>query len=299
MNHNTQFFRTREIEEYSNLYLIHPLSAVLVTRFAKHGWRPNVVSVLGLVNVLVAAVCFYYYQAWYVTIVGFLFLVGWHVFDGADGQLARLTGQTSEFGKLVDGLCDQLGYVALYSALSLATQPFYGPWVWLLCVVSALSHLTQASALEYQRDMYDCWVHRQFDKCVPTLEGLQANLQSSNGIRYIIKRLYLIYVRFQYRFAATDVKLLFLEQRTRELSEYRKSLGELYRKRNLRSVHHWTWLSANKRSMAIALCCMVKLPLLYFVHELVVLNFILYLLILRQRRINRQLVAEMGESNTQ
>ena len=122
-------WRTEEIEDYSNLYLIHPLSSRLTRAFARWGWKRNQVSALGLLSAFIAAVCFYHYQALVMSLLGFLFLTGWHVFDGADGQLARLTNQTSELGRIVDGICDHLGYGMVYVSLALATQPLYGPWI--------------------------------------------------------------------------------------------------------------------------------------------------------------------------
>jgi phosphatidylglycerophosphate synthase len=35
--------------------------------------------------------------------------MGWHVLDGADGDLARMTGRASPQGELFDGICDYVG----------------------------------------------------------------------------------------------------------------------------------------------------------------------------------------------
>jgi phosphatidylglycerophosphate synthase len=53
--------------------------------------------------------------------VGLLALVGWHIaygLDCADGQLARVTGQTSAAGARIDVLCDVAAQIALVAALS-------------------------------------------------------------------------------------------------------------------------------------------------------------------------------------
>jgi phosphatidylglycerophosphate synthase len=53
--------------------------------------------------------------------VGLLALVGWQVayaLDCADGQLARVTGQTSTSGARVDVLCDVAAQIALVAALA-------------------------------------------------------------------------------------------------------------------------------------------------------------------------------------
>jgi phosphatidylglycerophosphate synthase len=57
--------------------------------------------------------------------IGLLALVGWQVayaLDCADGQLARVTGQTSPAGARVDVLCDVATQIALVAALSAVAE---------------------------------------------------------------------------------------------------------------------------------------------------------------------------------
>lgn len=281
-------WRTKEIEGYSNLYLIHPLSARLTSLFARWGWHPNQVSALGLLSAFAAAVCFYHYQTLLMSILGFAFLLGWHVFDGADGQLARLTNQTSEVGKIVDGICDHAGYGMVYVSLALAIQPLYGPWIWVLAIAAGVSHLIQASALEFHRDNYDCWVHSQLGKCVPALDELKKKSGESYGPFKSLSLLYLFYVQLQYRFAEADQYVLQQEPCMRDHPN-RRRLADQYKLRALSTVREWNALSANKRTLAIALCCIIKLPVLFFVYEVFLLNIVLWWLRRRQRRTNAEL----------
>ena len=53
------------------------------------------------------------------------------ILDGCDGELARLTGQTSKRGGLVDSLIDRLADVALVLGLAyLAYRSPWPPWLW-------------------------------------------------------------------------------------------------------------------------------------------------------------------------
>jgi len=67
--------------------------------------------------------------------VGLAALVGWQVayaLDCADGQLARVTGQTSTAGARVDVLCDVAAQIALVTALSataVAQRPGTPTWL--------------------------------------------------------------------------------------------------------------------------------------------------------------------------
>lgn len=285
--------RTPEIEEASNLYIVHPLSRLWVDQFVRLGVDPNTVSVLGMLSALAAAVCYYHYHLWYMSVLGFLFMVGWHIFDGADGQLARLTGKSTELGKTIDGLCDQLGFLSVYLAITLAVQPEYGWWVWLLCFAAAISHLVQASSLEFQRDFYDCWIHQKKDKCPLSVDEFRQNVGRYAGLRKLLTILHLIYIRIQYHFAEPSPALLALERQSRYQAQRRSHLDAIYRLHCISSVHKWTWLSANKRTIAIALACLFKAPLLFFVYEIVVLNVVLLWLKREQRNLNSFLAREM------
>ena len=50
MEHATdEIKRTCEIEEFTNTYIIHPISSWLVPQFIKHNITPNMVSLFGMV----------------------------------------------------------------------------------------------------------------------------------------------------------------------------------------------------------------------------------------------------------
>jgi len=53
-----------------------------------------------------------------------------HSIAQADGQLARLTNAQSELGKILDGTCDYVTFLAVYSALAVALSREAGDWVW-------------------------------------------------------------------------------------------------------------------------------------------------------------------------
>jgi len=96
--------RTREIEEITNLYFIHPLASRLVPLFAQMRLTPNAVSITGMLFGILAALAYYRYADLRFAITGFALMIAWHVMDGADGQLARLTHSYSYFGKVLRNL---------------------------------------------------------------------------------------------------------------------------------------------------------------------------------------------------
>ncbi|GID97294.1 hypothetical protein Adi01nite_67060 [Amorphoplanes digitatis] len=99
--------------------------------------------------------------------IGLLALVGWqlaYALDCSDGQLARVTGQTSAAGGRVDVLCDVAGQIALVAALSAVAEAqvpetpawllaaFAGTWMVNL-VTSVMQSGDQASSMVTSRSL--------------------------------------------------------------------------------------------------------------------------------------------------
>ena len=155
--------RPRELQDPLNYYLYHPLAWQLARLLARTPLTPNTVSVLGAAMVVSASLA-YTQLTWPLSAaLGMALHMGWHVVDGADGDLARLTGRSSPIGELVDGLCDYLSHTVLYVLLAFWLQahggPFAGWHAWALVVFAGLSHAVQSNHVEVQRRQYQYWVY--------------------------------------------------------------------------------------------------------------------------------------------
>lgn len=155
--------RPRELQDPLNHYLYHPLAWQLARALSPTPITPNMVSVLGA-GFVIAAGFAYTQLAWPVSAaLGMVLHMTWHVVDGADGDLARLTGRSSPIGEMVDGLCDYLSHVVLYVLLAILLAGSGGAasgWLaWMLVVFAGLSHALQANHVEVQRRQYQYWVY--------------------------------------------------------------------------------------------------------------------------------------------
>jgi phosphatidylglycerophosphate synthase len=146
--------RPRELEDPLNHFFYHPLAARLARLLRPTGISPNMVSVMGLLALIAAALA-YTGLAWPANaLTGFAFMLAWHVIDGADGDLARMTGRASATGELVDGVCDYAGNIILYFAFAFMLDDWIGAWAWILAVVAGASHIVQTNHAETQRRLY-------------------------------------------------------------------------------------------------------------------------------------------------
>ena len=105
--------RLEEIEDPTNLWFVHPLSERLVPLLARAGVHPNAVSLAGMACGAAAGFSYHRVHDPRAVVAGFALMLAWHVLDGADGQLARVTGKQSPTGKVLDGVCDYVTFAAV------------------------------------------------------------------------------------------------------------------------------------------------------------------------------------------
>lgn len=273
--------RTAEIEEISNLYLIHPLASRLVPVFAAVGISANAVSLAGMALGILAGVAYYHFRDLRFVIIGFVLMIGWHVLDGADGQLARLTHSQSELGKVLDGICDYVTFVAVYSGLAAALAVQSGSWIWLLVLAAGLCHAVQSAAYERQRQEYDFWTR---ERKTAKSAGLDAPPHSSTVAPPVADLLHRLYARAQSWTSGATME--FHNQLVARLDVEPGRSDEVrvrYRETFAPALRRWSILSANYRTLGIFIAAVFKAPEYYFWFEIFGFSTILFVLLARQR----------------
>lgn len=279
--------RPLEIEEWTNRGIVHPLSKRLVDWLEPTGISPNMVSVLGAVMAACSGLSFVVYGWPYAPFVGFFFGVAWHVFDGADGQLARRTGRASPNGEVVDGLCDYAGQIAVYLALAVVLSRQIGGWAFLLALAAGLSRAAQANAYETCRRNYRRWVYG-----AAWIRQTLGSVDNKAGAG--LARLYLaISEKVSADDHAVEVAMAQATSGPREA----EARG-LYRSIMLPLVKRASLLSANWRTVAVFLSMLVGSPIWYLLWELVALNIAMVLLVAAERRAAARIVAGLAAAAT-
>lgn len=151
--------RPSEVQDWLNEYIYHPLARRLAESLVPTGITPNMVSVCGLLLIIGATLAYVGLPYPISVAIGLFLHLSWHVVDGADGHLARITGKSSPIGELVDGVCDYLGHVFLYVVLCLVYQPVDGALIWILAVLAGFSHIVQTNHAESQKRTYLWWAY--------------------------------------------------------------------------------------------------------------------------------------------
>src|SRR5262249_8817708 len=139
-------------------------------------------------------------------ILGFVLMIVWHIMDGADGQLARLSGKVTASGYVIDGICDYVTFIVVYVALALRLSADHGSAVWIVVVAAGGSHIIQAAAFELQRAAYGQWAGgRAFQSVAGISEQREARGEASPFAPF--RALAALYTALQEPFQPVDVTL--------------------------------------------------------------------------------------------
>ena len=149
------FDKGAAIEEWTDTRFFRPIGLRIARLCFPTGISPDHVTMMSLVTGLVAGrLCFY--DDVRVNALGAAMFVVSDIFDSADGQLARMRGTSTRFGKILDGLSDGLRFANLYIQLILRVIVAGGVW-WLAVpvgVLAGLAHARQSGAVDYIRQLY-------------------------------------------------------------------------------------------------------------------------------------------------
>src|SRR5213596_2548717 len=101
------------VEEWADLHFFRPIGIRIARALQPTGISADQVTLWSLVIGLVAGHLFAYQDRW-TNAIGFVLFIVSDIFDSADGQLARLRGRSTRFGRALDGISDNLRFVNLY-----------------------------------------------------------------------------------------------------------------------------------------------------------------------------------------
>jgi phosphatidylglycerophosphate synthase len=275
------------MNDWLNAHIFHPLARLLALRLQSTGITPNTVSVIGGLCIVIAGLL-YTELSWSASaLLGFMAHSLWHVFDGADGDLARLTGKTSPRGEMIDGACDYFGHILLYIMLAASI----GGWGWWIAAVAGASRIVQSNHSESQRRTYLWRVYG-----VPWLKHAKAGSDEVFRPQGVLDRLIVALARLYLFISGVSNPLseraddLVARARHEEEGFYAERICRQASRTTLRLQ---TALGANLRTVALGISMASGSPLWFFLFECTVLNLLLVWSMLHQRHSNQRLVARL------
>jgi hypothetical protein len=208
--------------------------------------------------------------------------------DGADGDLARLTGRSGPAGELVDGICDYAGHIVLYLTLGALLQAHVGAWSWVLTVGAGISRIVQANHYEVQRRQYQWWVYG-----VPWLRNAPGDRHAGGRAMTAFGDPYL---RLAERMGAQAPAIDAALDRARGDPARLESIRAEIRQGSSVILASLPLLGANYRTVCLGLSMLAGSPIWYFLFETVVLNGMFWRSVRICGRALRQIAARVDAS---
>jgi phosphatidylglycerophosphate synthase len=280
--------RPRELQDPLNHYLYHPLAWRLARVLARTAITPNMVSVAGACFVIAAGIA--YAQPWYPAsaLLGLVLHMTWHVVDGADGDLARMTGRSSPVGEMVDGLCDYISHIILYFILGWLLWRDSGSFnlAWWLMWAAGLSHFVQANHVEVQRRQYQWWVYG-----TPWIRHSHRNREAETR-----KSMFGGIVTFYLALAAGMTPHARSIDESVELADpaYRERIRAVARAEAEPLLPLLKLLGPNPRAIVLGLSMLAGSPLWYFLYQAVFLNVLLAASVVLHNRAAKRMAEDIS-----
>ncbi len=276
--------KSKDTEEWLDVYFTRPIGLVFTLLWRKLGVHPTVITILGMILGAAAGWMFWHTELEY-NIWGIVLMMFSNFCDSTDGQLARLTGKKTLVGRVLDGFSADVTFFCVYFALAmrLMVQPMpgtttvWGIWAWVLAFMAGImSHSPQCLLSDYYRQ-----IHLYF------LLGKEGSeLDKSEEQWKIFKSLpksSLFFRAFYYNYAkycATQ------ERRSRNFQMMMKLATEHYGSplqmpagmkeeflAGSRPLMKYTnLLTFNLRAIALYIACVIGMPWLYLLFEIIVMN---------------------------
>ena len=125
MNENiSQTLKSSETDDWLDLHIIRPMCFYFVKFFAWLGITPNTVTILSMFvgagsSFFFVSGCFYYEgtKGLIYNLIAIALLMVADLLDCTDGQLARYTGQKSRMGRILDGVAGFTWFIPIYHVL--------------------------------------------------------------------------------------------------------------------------------------------------------------------------------------
>ncbi len=231
-----------DIEERYDIYF----SRFYGLYFAKIGkWfglTPTHVSLISLViGIVGGSMLFYQDHTLVIGLAGFL-IVWAGVLDSADGQLARMTGQSSELGRQIDGLIDNLVFISCYIGGTLYLIPQYGYWALLLMVAAGVAHSYKAGLYEFYKSEYLYLVGKSPAGYIP----LTKDEIKPTGNKWFHKIIHYINLDYTGKQISSTTRSAEDREEMRRLSKtIPEKFDPVYSKMNFEMLFWWAWLGGS------------------------------------------------------
>lgn len=294
--------KSGDTEEWFDLIFYRPIGFAWAVIARKLGIHPNAITIASIFIGIGSGIAFYYNNFW-INVLGMLLLIWADSFDSADGQLARMTRQYSRLGRILDGVSSDIWFVAIYVAICLrenVTSDFFMAhrWmIWLLAVIAGICHAQQAAMADIYRQFHLFFLKGKSGSELEDAQQLWKKYHAMSWRHDFFSKLVML---FYANYTRTQERCTPQMQRLRKVlyDKYHSQIPEEFRQRfregSLPLMKYTNILSFNVRSWVLFISVLVfRMPWIYFAFEITVMNGLLIYMVASHERLCRRLRKEI------
>jgi phosphatidylglycerophosphate synthase len=279
-------FKSMDTEEFLDIYFNRPIGYAWAMFFKKLKVHPNVVTILSIFLGVGAGIMFYYPDMKH-TLIGIFLLMWANHYDSADGQLARLTGQKTQWGRMLDGFAGDLWFITIYAAICLRLMnqsiPFYPSWNWGVCiwilafVAGTFCHSKQCTLADYYRNIHLYYLK---GKTGSELDNFKQQREIFHNLTWKGNFWWKSFLYFYGNYTRSQEKMtpnfqkFYALVREKYGDDIPQSLRDEFRASSKPLMKYTNILTFNTRAIALYISLLIGEPWLYFVFEIVVMSIL-------------------------
>jgi len=288
--------KSLDTEEFIDIYFYRPIGYRWALLFKQFGITPNSVTIASIFLGVAAGILFYYNDI-RITLCGIFLLIWANSYDSADGQLARLTGQKSELGRILDGISGDFWFITIYASICLRLSTEWGIWIWILAAVTGFCHSKQAAIADYYRNIHLFFLKgkagSELDNSYQQAELYKSLSWKNDLIRKLFIFFYKDYTASQERLTP-KFQLFFKAAKERYGDNIPQDLKDEFRILSKPLMKYTNILSFNTRVIVLFIGLLINIPWIYFVFEVTVLNILLIYMIMRHESFCKKLHKQLS-----
>lgn len=302
--------KSPDTEEKLDLAFYRPMGFIIAKVAHLFHMGPSALSLLGLFSGWGAAYFFYQYNQadnsissllptssplTYFLWATVLFLLS-GIFDSSDGQLARISGQSSKLGLILDGICDSLVTISIYVA---GTIPFILQHGWLFAIfsiVALLFHSNQCAILDFYHREYaffgygktegDTYWNPSVEEALKTIE------QAPTTKERVMNKLRLNWIKQQQMLSTrTTAQRIDMRKIVTDLNHpLHSKLKEEYRRLNKPMLPVWRLIGTNAHTVMLIIAFYFhRFDLGLLIFDFFIFNLVILIAAQLQKRQDRKL----------
>ncbi len=302
----SQTYKSDDTEEWLDKVFTRPIGYLWARFFQRLGVHPNAVTVASILIGISSAFCFVH-GSWRIegreglllNITGVLLMMWANFYDSADGQLARMTGKKTQLGRILDGAASIIIFIPVYCSMVWRcyqhhTMEFdwlgiedtgqnaiiYGLSLFGLALFSGIiCHGGQCRMADYYRQIHLFFLKAKAGDELTTARQQQQLYDAMPWHGHLIEKAFLkTYVNYtRQQEQATPAFQKLMDQLRRKYGrpeEIPQTFRDEFRRHSLPLMPLTNILTFNTRAIVLYLSCLLDLPWLYFLVEIIILSIL-------------------------